>query len=74
MLVPLTLWFIDSVISLEGTTRAGMVAWLQAPVPLMLILCLIIATFWQRRRGTVLTQDKKCIADPSAHPSVRGIQ
>ena len=50
-LVPLTLWFIVSVISLEGTTRAGMVAWLHAPVPLVLILCLIIATFWHMELG-----------------------
>ena len=50
-LVPLTLWFIVSVISLEGTSRAGMVAWLHAPVPLMLLLCLIVATFWHMELG-----------------------
>ncbi len=50
-LVPLTLWFIVSVIRLEGTTRAGMIAWLHAPVPLVLILCLIVATFWHMALG-----------------------
>ncbi len=50
-LVPLTLWFIASVISLEGTTRAGMIAWLHAPVPLVLILCLVVATFWHMELG-----------------------
>ena len=50
-LVPLTLWFIASIISLEGATRAGMIAWLHAPVPLVLILCLIIATFWHMELG-----------------------
>ena len=50
-LVPLTLWFIASVISLEGTTRAGMIAWLHAPLSLVLILCLIIATFWHMELG-----------------------
>ncbi|HET6183738.1 MAG TPA: succinate dehydrogenase, hydrophobic membrane anchor protein [Acetobacteraceae bacterium] len=44
-LVPLTLWFIASAVSLEGTTRAGMIAWLHAPLPLVLMLCLIVATF-----------------------------
>ena len=50
-LVPLTLWFIVSVIRLEGTTRAGMMAWLHAPVSLVLILCLIVATFWHMALG-----------------------
>ncbi len=50
-LVPLTLWFIVSVISLEGTTRAGMIAWLHAPVSLVLILCLVVATFWHTEQG-----------------------
>lgn len=50
-LVPLSLWFIVSVISLEGTTRAGMIAWLHAPVSLVLILCLVVATFWHMAQG-----------------------
>jgi succinate dehydrogenase / fumarate reductase membrane anchor subunit len=50
-LVPLTLWFIVSVISLEGTTRTGMIAWLHAPVPLVLVLCLVVATFWHTEQG-----------------------
>jgi succinate dehydrogenase / fumarate reductase membrane anchor subunit len=50
-LVPLTLWFIVSIIRLEGTTRAGMIAWLHAPVPLVLVLCLIVATFWHMALG-----------------------
>lgn len=50
-LVPLTLWFIGSAISLEGATRADMIAWLHAPVPLTLMLCLIVATFWHMELG-----------------------
>lgn len=50
-LVPLTLWFIASVISLEGTTRAGLIVWLHAPVTLVLMLCLIVATFWHMGLG-----------------------
>jgi succinate dehydrogenase / fumarate reductase, membrane anchor subunit len=50
-LVPLTLWFIGAVIGLEGTTRAGMIAWLHAPVPLVLILCLVVLTFWHMAMG-----------------------
>lgn len=56
-LVPLTLWFIISIIRLEGTTRAGMMAWLHAPVPLALILCLIVATFWHMELGLRVVVD-----------------
>jgi succinate dehydrogenase / fumarate reductase membrane anchor subunit len=44
-LVPLTLWFICAAIRLEGASRADIAAWLHAPVPLVLMLCLIAATF-----------------------------
>jgi len=50
-LIPLSLWFIASAISLEGASRADIVAWLHAPVPLVLMLCLIIATFWHMELG-----------------------
>ena len=50
-LVPLTLWFIASVISLEGATRADMIAWLREPMQLVLILCLIVTTFWHMEQG-----------------------
>lgn len=50
-LVPLTLWFIASIISLEGMPRAGVIAWLQAPVPMVLMLCMIVATFWHMEQG-----------------------
>ena len=50
-LVPLTLWFIASVIGLEGAGRVGMIAWVHAPVSLVLILCLIVATFWHMELG-----------------------
>jgi len=44
-LVPLTLWFICAAIRLEGASRADIAGWLHAPVPLVLMLCLIAATF-----------------------------
>lgn len=50
-LIPLTLWFIGSAIHLEGATRADVAAWLHAPVPLVLMLCLIVATFWHMALG-----------------------
>jgi succinate dehydrogenase / fumarate reductase membrane anchor subunit len=50
-LVPLTLWFIAAVVRLEGADRTDMIAWLHAPVPLVLMLCLIVATFWHLELG-----------------------
>lgn len=50
-LVPLSLWFVASVVRLEGATRADMVAWLHAPVPLVLMLCLIVSVFWHMELG-----------------------
>lgn len=50
-LVPLTLWFIASVISLGNATRADMIAWLHAPVSLVFILFLSVATFWHMELG-----------------------
>ncbi len=50
-LVPLSLWFIASAMRLEGANRAGMIAWLREPVSLVLMLCLIVATFWHMELG-----------------------
>lgn len=44
-LVPLTLWFVCSVIRLNGEPREVMIAWLSAPLPLVLMLALILLTF-----------------------------
>lgn len=57
-LVPLTLWFIAAVIRLEGTTRAGVSVWLHAPLSMLLMLSLVIATFWHMALGlTVVIED-----------------
>ena len=50
-LVPLTLWFIWSVIRLTGEPREVMVAWLSSPLPLVLMLALVIATFHHLQLG-----------------------
>jgi succinate dehydrogenase / fumarate reductase membrane anchor subunit len=44
-LVPLTLWFVWSLILLTGAGQAAMVDWLSAPHRLALMLALIGATF-----------------------------
>src|ERR1700679_3719562 len=50
-LVPLTLWFIWSVIHLTNGTQADVVEWLSSPVRLALMLALIIATFHHLQLG-----------------------
>ena len=50
-LVPLTLWFISAVIQLQGADQHGAVVWLSAPVPLVLMLALILATFHHLQLG-----------------------
>jgi succinate dehydrogenase / fumarate reductase membrane anchor subunit len=50
-LVPLTLWFIWSVIRLAGEPREAMIAWLSSPLPLVLMLALVIATYHHLQLG-----------------------
>jgi len=50
-LVPLTLWFVVSVAGLAGMDHAQAVAWIGAPVPAVLLVLLIGATFWHAQLG-----------------------
>jgi succinate dehydrogenase / fumarate reductase membrane anchor subunit len=44
-LVPLTLWFVFSVIGLAGAGQDAVRAWIAAPVSTVLLLLLVFATF-----------------------------
>lgn len=50
-LVPLTLWFVASVVSLAGASHAEVAAWLGAPVPAVLMILMIVATFHHAQLG-----------------------
>jgi succinate dehydrogenase / fumarate reductase membrane anchor subunit len=50
-LVPLTIWFIYSVIHLSGASREAVMHWLSAPLPMVLMVALIIATFHHLQMG-----------------------
>ncbi len=50
-LVPLTLWFVVAVISLAGADHARTTAWIASPVPAMLLILLIAATFYHAVLG-----------------------
>jgi succinate dehydrogenase / fumarate reductase membrane anchor subunit len=50
-LVPLTLWFIFSVIHLSGASHQAVIDWMSAPLTLVLMLVLIVATFHHLQLG-----------------------
>lgn len=50
-LIPLTLWFVYSVIALVGADHAAATAWLQAPTTAVLMIVLIAATFHHMQLG-----------------------
>lgn len=50
-LIPLTLWFVVSVILLAGAGHGEIVAWLSSPVSAGLMILLLIATFWHAALG-----------------------
>ena len=50
-LVPLTLWFVVAVIELAGADRDAFVAWVRHPVPAVLLVLLLIATFYHNALG-----------------------
>ncbi len=50
-LVPLTLWFVASMIMLTGADHAFASAWIARPMNTVLLLCLLGATFWHAALG-----------------------
>jgi succinate dehydrogenase / fumarate reductase membrane anchor subunit len=44
-LVPLTVWFIFSLLHLVGASHQAMIDWLSSPVSMVLMLLLVVATF-----------------------------
>jgi succinate dehydrogenase / fumarate reductase membrane anchor subunit len=50
-LVPLVLWFVVAVIGLVGADRAAMVAWVHNPMTAVLLILLLVATFYHAALG-----------------------
>ncbi|MCI0400408.1 MAG: succinate dehydrogenase, hydrophobic membrane anchor protein [Gammaproteobacteria bacterium] len=50
-LVPLTLWFIASVLSMVGADYAGVVAWIQSPSVTVLFILFFLALFYHAQLG-----------------------
>ena len=63
-LLPLTLWFIWSVLSLAGHPQPAMVAWARHPVNTVLLLCLVAATFHHMQLGLQVVIEDYIHAEP----------
>ncbi len=50
-LIPLTVWFVASVISLVGAPLIELQAWAASPVVAVLLMILVVATFQHARLG-----------------------
>ncbi|MEM9684315.1 MAG: succinate dehydrogenase, hydrophobic membrane anchor protein [Pseudomonadota bacterium] len=50
-LVPLTVWFVISMISFAGADHAAVSAWLAQPLSAVLMLLLVVATFYHLQLG-----------------------
>ena len=50
-LVPLTLWFVASVVALIGAPYPAFVAWVRNPFDAVLLLLLVVATFHHAQLG-----------------------
>ena len=50
-LVPLSVWFLASLVCLLGGTRAELAAWLASPFSAGLMILFLLATFWHALLG-----------------------
>ena len=50
-LIPLTLWFLCAMIRMIGATREDVVLWMAGPLPIVLMIALVIATFHHLQLG-----------------------
>ena len=50
-LVPLTLWFLCAMVRMIGATRDDVVSWMAGPLPIVLMIALVIATFHHLQAG-----------------------
>ncbi|HEY1430134.1 MAG TPA: succinate dehydrogenase, hydrophobic membrane anchor protein [Stellaceae bacterium] len=54
-LVPLALWFVTTIIRLAGADLQSFRAWVGGPLPAILLVLLLIATFWHASLGLQVT-------------------
>lgn len=65
-LVPLSLWFVCGMIRMIGASRADVSHWLSGPVPMVLMILLIVATFHHLQLGVQAVIDDY-VRTPALH-------
>ena len=50
-LIPLTVWFVASVVRLVGAPDAAVIDWVASPVPAILLVLLVVAAFHHAQLG-----------------------
>ena len=50
-LIPLTLWFLCAMLRMIGATRQDVISWMAGPLPIVLMIALVIATFHHMALG-----------------------
>jgi succinate dehydrogenase / fumarate reductase, membrane anchor subunit len=50
-LIPLTLWFVCEALRLVGASHEELLAWIGGPIPVVLLISLVLATFYHLALG-----------------------
>ena len=64
-LVPLTLWFVWSALRLVGASHQVLLAWIGAPVPIVLLIALVLASFYHLSLGLQMVIEDYVTAEPA---------
>jgi len=73
-LIPLTLWFVVSLIALTGTDYNAFIAWLKAPFVAILMVLLLIALFHHTALGLQVVVEDYVHSDRAKIPTVVAIR
>ena len=64
-LVPLTLWFICAALRLVGASHQELLTWIAGPVPVVLLIALVLATFYHLSLGLQMVIEDYVSAEPA---------
>jgi succinate dehydrogenase / fumarate reductase membrane anchor subunit len=64
-LVPLTLWFVWSALRLVGASHEAMLAWIGGPIPVVLMIALVLATFYHMALGLQVVIEDYITTEPT---------
>lgn len=64
-LVPLTLWFICAALRLVGAPHQQVLAWMSHPVPVVLLIALVLATFYHLSLGLQMVIEDYVTNEPA---------